>query len=202
MRRKGPCAGWVNNITEPFAAADGGRCPAFSGFQVRGAAAAAELGRSATGVTVDRAGVYKLILDALYERDMQYADCFVNNRAAELLECSGESALPVIEGVVREEVVDLCPWEETARWSLFPGLTSVLRAYFWTASRAGQVEQACAFLASLYGGTRLEAIDVLHRLIYSESKVPETMMSTIREVARSGTAREREAAKTFIRRYR
>lgn len=147
---------------------------------------------------MDKTAIYQLALDTLTERRAELHGCFHEDPARRELEEVGLEALPVIEQLVFEDVLESCPWEEWARHLAFPGLGSLLAVYFAIANRCGRIAEVGQFLERTYGGTRCVALDVLDRLIYRETPIPPEVLVVVRGIAVTGATPERAAAEKFL----
>ena len=132
-----------------------------------------------------------LVHDALYRRDMKYEYCFAFNKAAERVQKVGADVLPVLEHVLREEVMPHYPSDPNAQFEKFPGMESLVVVYFHIA-KDGHMNQAAEFLSSLRGPVLVEAIRAIG--IVWDHIIPDPFMPTIETLARTGSAEEREIA--------
>lgn len=133
----------------------------------------------------------ELVHDALYARHMKHVGCFAFNKASERVQEIGAPILPILERVLREEVMPNYPSAPEAQIQKLPGAADLLIDYF-RITRDSQMERAAEFFASLRGPVLVEAIRAIS--VIWEHTIPDPLMSTIETAARTGSPEEQEAA--------
>ena len=131
-----------------------------------------------------------LIRDSLFEHRVELHGCFVHDPASKDLEECGASALPMIEAMILSDVEGNCHVFDDVRNDGFPGLLSVMRCYFMISDRFSLHANGAAFLRKITRGTRLAALDALHRLVYWDKLLPKPYESTLTELLPSVTPPE------------
>lgn len=133
----------------------------------------------------------ELVRDALYARDVKHVGCFAFNKSSERVQEVGSPILPVLEQVIREEVMPSCPLDPKSQHQIFPGIGNLLVDYFHIA-RDGQMERAAEFLSSLRGPVLIEAIRAISAVW--DHTIPGPFVPTIETAARTGSPEEQEIA--------
>ena len=146
--------------------------------------------------------VATLVRDALYERRVEHDRSFVHDPAAAELEECGASAIPIIESVILSDAEGNCPVLERTRYNDFPGLLSVMRAYFVISDRCDLHHNAATFLESISFGVRLDALDAIHRLIYWDKALPNVIRGALTKIMEQVTPTERAIIEKILSRHK
>lgn len=144
----------------------------------------------------------ELVRDTLYCRRRDNVGCIMHNLASDDLDAAGPTVLPVIEHVVVTDVEGRCTVFEDKRYEDFPGLLSVMRSYFNISDRFSLHANAVRFLCRISFGTRLDALDALHRLIYWDQPMPNEIQRALDDILPRITAPERVIINGILERHR
>lgn len=141
----------------------------------------------------------QLVYDALYEKRMKYIGCFEFNKASEKVRDSGGPTLPLLEQVIRNEVMPHYSSDPQAQHKTFPGLGNLLVDYFQIA-KDGHLDRAVEFFPSLRGPVLSEAMRMVGGVW--ERELPQPLLKIVRSISRTGTPEERGTARWLLRRQR
>jgi hypothetical protein len=134
----------------------------------------------------------ELVRDALYARDMKHVGSFAFNKSSEKVAEVGLPILPVLEHIIRDEVMPSCPLDSVAQLKAFPGIQNLVVDYFQIVKKNGQLERAAEFVSSLSGAVLVEAIRYIS--IEWDHLIPEPFVKIVERTADSGLPEEREIA--------
>ena len=146
--------------------------------------------------------VAAVVRDALYERRVEHDGCCIHDPAGAELESGGPSVLPIIESVIKTDAEGKCPVLGHLRHDEFPGLLSVMRAYFVVSDRSTLHQNAATFLESITFGVRLDALDAIDRLVYWDKPLPNLLRGALTKLQNQVTPTEKIIVDKILDRHR